>query len=205
MISIFELFSIGLGPSSSHTVGPMRAAYAFTEKLKASGDLSKVSQVTIEVFGSLAFTGMGHATNKALLLGLEANQPETIDPDHFQERFQEITSTHQLILAGAQEITFNPEENLIFNHKDLLPSHSNGMQFCAYDEKKQLIFSENYYSIGGGFVIQDKQELKEQKQADKAFPFPFNTAAELLEICKKENKTIAEIMFINECFLLDAE
>lgn len=198
MISIFDLFSIGVGPSSSHTVGPMRAAYGFVEQLKSQNTFDKVSRLTVEVFGSLAFTGIGHGTEKALLMGLEGELPETVNPDAIDARVEAIRVQRELKLSGTKTITFNIEKDLIFNYDDLLPRHSNGMRFIAYDESNAILFQDNYYSIGGGFIITDIENLSDQHTGADQEPFPFDTAEQLLHHCEKEQKTIAEIMWMNE-------
>lgn len=202
MISIFDLFSIGLGPSSSHTVGPMRAAAKFSQQLIDDDLLAEVSRIKVEVFGSLAHTGHGHATDKAILLGLENNLPSQTEPDHVEARFTAIHQTHTLDLAGKKLIPFEPKTNLVFNYDDLLPLHTNGMRYQAFDNKDQQLISKDYYSIGGGFIISSAEELSpEENNQDDAFPFPFDTANELLTLCQQEGKTIAELVFANEASL----
>ncbi len=201
MISIFDLFSIGLGPSSSHTVGPMRAAARFSQQLLTDSILPQVNKVKVEVFGSLAHTGHGHATDKAILLGLENNLPKDVDPDHVNTRYQAIHETHLINLSGKKFLPFEPATDLVFNYEDLLPIHTNGMRYQAFDEQNNLLLSKDYYSIGGGFIISSEEKLANENKPSTHFPYPFDTASELLALCQRENKTIAEIVFANEASL----
>lgn len=198
MISIFDLFSIGVGPSSSHTVGPMRAACAFAKNLSSQNLLTNTQKVTVELFGSLAHTGKGHATDKAILLGLEGNLPENVDPTFIIPRFEAILSEKSLNLNNQQKIHFDFANEFIFNLKDLLPRHTNGMRFTAYDQNNLVLLQEDYYSIGGGFIITGAENLDSTHTGGENVPYPFDTAEQLLQLCKKHNKTIAEIMFANE-------
>src|SRR5687768_11251734 len=152
-ISVFDLFSIGIGPSSSHTVGPMKAASRFVTDLQFHQLLTQTHRIKAELFGSLAFTGRGHGTDHAVLLGLEGNLPDMINPDIIQPRAQEITQQNQINLAGTHQIPFHVASDLVFNFKDLLPAHTNGLRFTAYDKNDAELSSQIYYSIGGGFII----------------------------------------------------
>jgi len=198
MISTFDLFSIGIGPSSSHTVGPMRAAKDFLiqqEKL-----LEKIASIEMTLYGSLAFTGEGHGTHMALLMGLEGEDPETINPDTTNARVEKIKEENSLNLLGKHNITFDFNKQLILNKKELLDYHSNGMTFKAFDKNKKMIASETYYSTGGGFIINDTQlkQILKKNIAKESVPFPFDSAEELLQLCKKNNCSIAEIVLENE-------
>lgn len=197
-ISIFNLFSIGVGPSSSHTVGPMRAAKAFVEQLEQSNLLTKTHYTVTDLYGSLALTGKGHGTDKAILNGLEGKEPETVDPDQMVPRMETIILEKKLLLLGKHAVDFDVEKHLLFHMTELLPKHSNGMRFSAYDAKNQLLFSKVYYSIGGGFIIteDDTEQSLAQHQAQQ--PYPFETAIQLLEHCKKHNLTIPQLMIENE-------
>jgi L-serine dehydratase len=177
----------------------MRAAYRFCELLRSKDLLKQCNKVTVEIFGSLAHTGDGHVTNKAIVLGLENNLPRLIDPDHLQQRFPEIITSKKLKLADKHFIDFDYDTDFIFNRKELLPLHTNGMRFKAFSNAEKLL-EQDYYSIGGGFVICTEAEL-DGNNDNHDFPFPFDTASELLELCTKENKTIAEIVFANESTL----
>lgn len=196
-ISIFNLFSIGIGPSSSHTVGPMKAANDFAKALATQQLLTKTQSVVIDLYGSLALTGVGHGTDKAVLLGLEGNLPATVDPDYLVPRMQEIISTQQLNLNGQKIISFHREQNLRFHYNETLPQHSNGMRFTAYDENQQSLHMEVYFSVGGGFIVTEA-EYGHQPADIKPLPYPFSTAKELLEQCNKHNLHIRDLMIANE-------
>ena len=198
VISVFDLFSIGIGPSSSHTVGPMKAANEFIKKLGADGHLQNTFRIKIELFGSLAFTGKGHGTDNAILLGLEGYAPDSVDPDRIKPRAEEIILQQTLHLARQQTVTFHVLTDLEFNYKDLLPTHTNGMRFTAFDKNNNPINSEIYYSIGGGFIIKDGETREEHTTT---IPYPFNTAKELLQQCETHHLSIKEIMLANECSL----
>jgi L-serine dehydratase len=205
-ISIFQLFSIGIGPSSSHTVGPMRAALAFLQTLLA---VNEVARVKIELFGSLAFTGKGHGTDYAILMALEGHTPETVDPRSIKPRAQEIIASQDLRLAGEHVIKFNYLDDFIFNFTDLLPMHTNGMRFSAYTDQEDLIASQIYYSIGGGFILTEEQAAHYQTLTEEStFPYPFASGKELIAQCEKHHMSIAQLMLANECSLIagaDAE
>ncbi len=196
-ISLFDLFSIGIGPSSSHTVGPMYAACEFAQSLKNKGLLEKTIQVIVDLYGSLALTGQGHGTDKAILNGLEGKDPENVVPETMLPRMQAIKDTHLLSLNGEKKITFSYKEHLLFHQKDFLPKHSNGMKFSAYDNAHQLLSSQIYYSIGGGFIVTD-EEFGQTESTSKPIPYPFATAEELLSHCRQNKKSISEIMMANE-------
>ncbi|OGT45102.1 MAG: L-serine ammonia-lyase [Gammaproteobacteria bacterium RIFCSPHIGHO2_12_FULL_41_20] len=200
-ISIFNLFSIGIGPSSSHTVGPMKAARAFTLSLQEQCQFDAVQHVQIELFGSLAFTGKGHGTDVAILLGLEGQAPDTVNPSQIRPRAQEIIHESKLHLGGLHSISFNYNNDLIFNFNDLLPMHTNGMRFSAYDQSRKLLFSKIYYSIGGGFILDEQQVAQTQIVPPSSFPYPFQSAKKLLLLCEENNLSIAKIMLANECTL----
>lgn len=196
-ISLFDLFSIGIGPSSSHTVGPMNSANAFINLLEIQNFLQITDKVTVELFGSLALTGKGHGTDKAILNGLEGQHADRADPDFLMLRTKEIYKNHELILNNQKKIHFEPERDLLFLQKELLPKHSNAMRFSAFDAKNNLLLNKIYYSIGGGFIVTD-EEFDNLNKESNCVPYPFSTAAELLELCKKNNFTIAQLMLENE-------
>lgn len=204
-ISVFNLFSIGIGPSSSHTVGPMRAAHAFVTQLQNEKYLGKIAKIKIELFGSLAFTGKGHGTDNAILLGLEGELPESVDPDTTQTRVQKIIDTKRINLMMQQSVAFDYLSDVIFNYKDLLPAHTNGMRFTAYDIHQQSILSSIYYSIGGGFIITGDETDNSSSSSDIHFPYPFAYAQTLIELCEQNNLTISELMLKNECSLRNEE
>ncbi len=198
-ISIFDLFTIGIGPSSSHTVGPMRAARRFVESLAADGLLAGVARVRVELFGSLAMTGKGHGTDRAVLIGLEGETPEAVDPAHIPARVAEIRRGGRIALAGQQEIPFAETTDLVFNRKDLLPVHSNGMRFTAFDATEAVLSERIYYSVGGGFVVNEGATGEDHLVADQTVqPHPFGSAAELLARCEETGKPIWRLMLENE-------
>jgi L-serine dehydratase len=199
-ISVFNLFSIGIGPSSSHTVGPMRAALKFVLSLQNNSLLEKTSFVKSELYGSLALTGKGHATDVAVLLGLEGEAPEGIDPNTVTERIDKIRNSSQLNLLGKKNIIFHESQHLIFHCDKQLPYHPNGMRFTAFDAQRKELFSAVFYSVGGGFIV-DHESAKQDKSLIEnsiQLPYPFKTADVLLEIGRKHNLTINEIMMENE-------
>lgn len=196
-ISLFDMFSIGIGPSSSHTVGPMLAANAFVSLLLQQQVFNSVERVKIELYGSLALTGKGHGTDKAILNGLEGKTPDNVIPETMVPRMREIISSQTLSLGGIRDITFNDDTDFLFLQKELLPKHSNGMRFTAFDKQDTIIASQIYYSIGGGFIC--TAEAFEQNAADSAtVPYPFATAFELLSLCHENKLTIAQLMMANE-------
>lgn len=197
-ISIFDLFSIGIGPSSSHTVGPMYAANAFVNALRTQHLLERTERVKVELYGSLALTGKGHGTDKAILNGLEGREPETVDPTQLVPRMQEILTSHRLNLAGEKSIAFHADTDFPFYQKEVLPKHTNGMRFIAYDQEGNELAKEVYYSVGGGFIVSE-DEYERPKQELSLPPYPFETAATLLQLCQENNLTIAALMMTNEC------
>jgi L-serine dehydratase len=196
-ISLFDLFSIGIGPSSSHTVGPMYAACGFVQSLKKNKLLENISQVRVDLYGSLALTGQGHGTDKAILNGLEGNDPESVIPETMLPRMKAIQDTHKLMLNGEREIIFSYPEHLLFHQKEFLPKHSNGMRFTAYNNENQTLSSQIYYSIGGGFILTD-EEFGNTETSSQPVPYPFATAEQLLTHCRQNNKKISDIMIANE-------
>ncbi|OGT33769.1 MAG: L-serine ammonia-lyase [Gammaproteobacteria bacterium RIFCSPHIGHO2_02_FULL_39_13] len=196
-ISVFDLFSIGIGPSSSHTVGPMRAAYDFLQQ-QSSTEFNDIDAITVRLHGSLAFTGIGHGTNKAILMGLCGELPESIDPFKMDERVETICKTKKLNLLGKHEIHFDHSKDLFFDYQKLLPHHPNGMTFISYDKNKKIIRNDIYYSVGGGFIVSEKQLKNPSEISQHTLPFQFDSAAELLAHCKKQSCSIAELMMKNE-------
>lgn len=196
-ISLFDLFSIGIGPSSSHTVGPMLAAHAFVQDLLTSNKLSHISRIKIELYGSLALTGKGHGTDKAILNGLEGLLPDTVAPESMVPRMQAIIASQKIRLNGTHEIAFNDTFDFLFLQKELLPKHSNGMRFSAFDQRNDCLSSQIYYSIGGGFITTDDNFDKMNDETD-CVPYPFSTAFELLTLCRNHQLSIAQLMMANE-------
>ncbi len=199
-VSTFDLFKIGIGPSSSHTVGPMRAAARFVQRWLADpGHLGQVARIRAEVFGSLALTGRGHGTDKALLLGLEGHQPNAIDPDIIPATLERIRAEKSLRLAGGHAVAFEEKRDLVMNKRQKLPFHTNGMRFTAYDAQDEVIATRDYYSVGGGFVVNQDDAADDRIVADETpLPYPFNSGDELLAQCTRSGLSIAELMFENE-------
>ncbi len=199
-VSVFDLFKIGIGPSSSHTVGPMRAAVRFGERwLAEPGILDRVKRVSCELFGSLALTGRGHGTDKAILCGFEGEWPDRIDPDSIPARLKRIRAEKKLRLLGRHEIAFDEKTDLVFNKRQKLPYHSNGMRFSAFGDNDELLATRDYYSVGGGFVVNQDEAAEDRIVADTTpLPFPFHSGDELLKLCEESGKSIAGIMMENE-------
>ncbi|EKD54492.1 MAG: hypothetical protein ACD_60C00079G0045 [uncultured bacterium] len=200
-ISVFDLFSIGIGPSSSHTVGPMKAAHAFAALLDKNHELIRIERLTIELFGSLAFTGKGHGTDAAILSGLEGAAPDTVDPLILRPRMQEIIVEQKISLFAKQTIPFHYQNDMQFNLKDVLPAHTNGMRFTAYTHDQQILQTNIYYSIGGGFILDEEHAPNPLPSKERAIPYPFTTTQELLMHCEKNKLTIHEVMLANESSL----
>jgi L-serine dehydratase len=199
-VSVFDLFKIGIGPSSSHTVGPMRAAARFVSKwLVDSGDIARVARVRAEVFGSLALTGRGHGTDKAVLMGLEGHLPNLIDPDVIPAALERIRSTRRILIAGQREIAFDEKRDLIMNKRQKLPFHTNGMRFIAYGADDAVLATRDYYSVGGGFVVNQDEAAEDRIVADTTeLAYPFHSGDELLQRCAEAKLTIAQLMLANE-------
>lgn len=195
--SIFDLFKIGVGPSSSHTVGPIVAGNRFIKLLETSGQLEVTARVKIMLYGSLALTGKGHATDTASILGLMALTPVTVDPDNVPAIIEAVHTSKTLHLASKYTIDFNRDNDLIFNCDEFLSQHPNGMMFKAFDSNNQLLTSQTYFSVGGGFVICDN-EFEQSEQASAFLPYPFKNAKELLAHCKRNQLSISKIVLANE-------
>jgi L-serine dehydratase len=198
-ISVFDLFKIGIGPSSSHTVGPMRAARMFADALHRERLLDRVHAVRVELFGSLGATGKGHGSDKAVMLGLEGEAPELIDPATIPDRMAAIRSRKALLLLGTHRIDFNEVDHLVFHRRRALPFHPNGMCFTASDAQGETLCSRTYYSVGGGFVVNDTGTGEQRiKQDDTPLPHPFQSGAELLQRCVTHRLSISALMLENE-------
>ncbi len=199
-VSCFDLFKIGVGPSSSHTVGPMLAAARFVEHhLIQTGDIARTARVQAEVFGSLALTGRGHGTDKAVIMGLEGQIPSTIDPDIIPAALERVRTAQQLQLHGTHTIRFVEKTDLLMNKRDKLPYHTNGMRFRAFDADGELLATRDYYSVGGGFVLNQDEAAEDRIVADVTpLPYPFHSGDELMARCKSEGLSIAQIMMANE-------
>jgi len=200
MISVFELFKIGIGPSSSHTVGPMKAAAAFANGLAGSGLLEKVAAVEVALLGSLAFTGKGHGSDKAVILGLSGEKPESVDLDAAEALVARVRETHALNLAGRRAIAFDPEGAIRFDTLTPAPRHPNTMRFIALNAEGRALADETWLSVGGGFIIRDGAEA-EAFAAEPQLPHPFRSGAELLARAREAKLSIADLMRLNEAAL----
>ncbi len=200
VVSLFQLFSIGVGPSSSHTVGPMRAARQFVLELETLELLEMTDSIKIDLYGSLAMTGEGHATDKAILLGLEGYTPEGIDPNIVDSRVLEIKTEKKINLLSLREIAFDFNMEFVFHKGKRLPYHSNAMKITACDACGNELHSKIYYSVGGGFVVSQDQivQCHHSRNQTVTVPYPFKTCQELLVHCNRENKSIFEIVLENE-------
>lgn len=199
MISVFDLFKVGIGPSSSHTVGPMRAARIFVSGLKADGQLAPVAKLTAELFGSLGATGHGHGSDRAVVLGLAGEAPETVDTGTVEPRVAQVRQGRRLALLGVHDIDFDPAEDVILHRRRTLPYHPNGMIFTAYDTSGATIRQRTYYSVGGGFVVDEQAAGADRIKPDPTVvPYPFNTGAELLAHTRATGLGISDLMLANE-------
>ena len=204
MISIFELFKIGIGPSSSHTIGPMKAADAFVRALAAAGPLSSVARVRVDLYGSLAWTGRGHSTDKAVILGLSGEKPETVDPDRADELVAAIEKTHSLPLGGGTPVAFHAERDIVFDRITKAPHHPNTLRFSAFNAAGETLAEERWCSIGGGFILRE-EDLTSPPAAAVKVPYPFANAAELLDVAAAAGLRIADVIYANELALRPKE
>ncbi len=196
-LSVFDIFKIGIGPSSSHTMGPMNAARHFVELLAERGVLATTAGVSAQLYGSLALTGRGHCTDRAILLGLEGMSPDTLDPAAVEPALQRIRSGGRIRLLGRHEIGFDEALDLLFHFDQVLPGHSNGMRFTAHDDAGAVLAREEYYSVGGGFIVR-AGEAAAADAARPAPPYEFNSAARLLEHGRQTGLEIHELMHARE-------
>jgi L-serine dehydratase len=204
--SLFDLYKIGVGPSSSHTMGPMRAACRFARELESRGLLDGVARVQTELYGSLALTGLGHATDRAVLLGLSGHEPANIDPAAIASTVAGIRSAHQIALAGTHTIAFDEASDLIFNRAQMFPpgaqtQHPNGLRLTAFDAAGAVVDQRTFFSIGGGFITEDGVDASNGKP-QAPIPFPFHSAAELLATAHANELSISQLMLENECALV---
>lgn len=198
-LSVLDLFSVGIGPSSSHTVGPMRAAKRFSEGLEHDGELSAVVRVEAELFGSLGATGRGHGSDKAVVLGLQGQDPETVDTATADDQVAAAALDAELLLAGLHRVDFNYDKDVVLHRRKSLPAHPNGMTFRAMDHAGEVVRERTYYSVGGGFVVDEQAVGADRVVMDETvLPHPFSTADELLAICARERLNISEVMLANE-------
>ncbi|UYW02349.1 L-serine ammonia-lyase [Flavobacterium agricola] len=202
-ISVFDMLKIGIGPSSSHTLGPWRAAEVFIRELRERDLLTKTNKIQIDLYGSLSLTGIGHATDLAVMLGLSGADPEYIPVESIDIIISAIKTKKELYLGNDHIVSFDPETDIIFN-KNFLPFHANGLRFTAYTTGE--IYESYFYSIGGGFVIKEDQDNSASNSAAKReFPYPIDKADELLKYCLSNNKKVSEIVYENELSLRSAE
>jgi L-serine dehydratase len=200
-ISVLDLFKIGIGPSSSHTVGPMRAAFRFAQSLAEGGLLPRVARVQTDLYGSLALTGRGHATDKAVILGLQGQRPDEVDPDRIPDLVSAVRDANRLPVAGAHPIPWDEARDLRFHRQEFLPTHPNGMRFTACSADGRALASTEYYSVGGGFVVSRAEAEAGETGATpppRAVTYPFGTAAELLELGRRHRLSVADVLRANE-------
>ncbi|GAA0578985.1 L-serine ammonia-lyase [Actinomadura livida] len=198
-ISVFDLFKIGIGPSSSHTGGPMAAAHRFAEGLRRDGLLAGTASVRVTLYGSLGLTGKGHGSDKAVILGLEGDRPELVDVDQVDDRLGKIRESGALRLLDDHEIPFAVGEHLVFERKESLPGHPNGMRFTALDAAGDELRARVYYSVGGGFVVDETATGADRiKSDDTVLPHPFDTGTGLLERCRETGLSVSALMMENE-------
>ena len=212
MTSLFDLYKIGVGPSSSHTMGPMRAACRFAGELTGRHVLDRVERVRVELFGSLALTGLGHATDRAVLLGLAGNEPASIDPALIESTVGKIRSLKLIQLAGTRPIAFDEARDLIFHREQMFPpgahmQHPNGLRLSAFDAAGTKLDERTFFSVGGGFITEDASAEPvgaetSQSKAQRSIPFPFHSAAELLSTAHANELSISQLMLENECALV---
>jgi L-serine dehydratase len=196
-LSVFDIFKLGIGPSSSHTVGPMRAARRFAEALVAQGRAADVATLTVELFGSLGFTGRGHGSDLAVTLGLLGEAPETVDPDVVPERMASVAANGFVALCGGARVPFRPDRDIVFHRRGTLPLHSNGLRFTARDLRGAELLSRVYYSVGGGFVV-GADGAPEEPDAAPSLPHPFDTGAQLLALAAARGLDVSTLMLENE-------
>lgn len=197
-ISVFDLFSVGIGPSSSHTVGPMRAANRFLSDLHGAQMVNATADIRVDLYASLAATGSGHGTMSAILLGLEGMEPETVDIDDMEKRLAEIRGSGSIRLAGGHEVALT-EAEMILRPLTTLPFHPNAMTLTALSATKEALYTETYFSIGGGFIVTEKESrTAEERSAVESSAFSFGSAAELLELTKTRKASISDIMLAFE-------
>jgi L-serine dehydratase len=206
--SLFELFKIGIGPSSSHTVGPMRAALRFAHTLDSANLLHRTSRVIVDLYGSLALTGIGHGTDRAILLGILGEAPDSVDPAQIEAKLTAIRTRGTLSLLNRTIIPFLEPQHLLFHRDQMYPtpgivSHPNGMRFTAFDNTGVILAEEIFYSIGGGFIVSEAERTAESTSSNRIVPYPFRSASDLLATAQQHNLTIAQLLLSNEVALLN--
>ncbi|QOT76358.1 L-serine ammonia-lyase [Cupriavidus basilensis] len=198
-VSVFDLFKVGIGPSSSHTVGPMRAALMFVQGLARDGLLPQVASVRVELYGSLGATGRGHGTDKGVILGLLGEAPDTIDPDTIDLRLAALRASRTLSLLGTHPVPFVEKEHIVFYRREAMAEHPNGMKFHAFNAGGERIREGRYLSVGGGFIITAGAANTHILEADQQLPHPFRSGRAMLEMAAASKKSIARLMMENEC------
>jgi L-serine dehydratase len=198
-VGVFDLFKLGVGPSSSHTMGPMTAAARFAARLRAAGLLARAARVETRLYGSLALTGKGHHTDRAVILGLMGEEPATLDPDAGEAALRAVAAEGRLTLGGDQPIGFDPERDIVWARRERLPQHPNALTFTAYGAAGERLMSRTFFSVGGGFV-RDEDEIARNApdEAGGPVPHPFESAADLLAQARAANLSIAQLMMQNE-------
>ncbi|KPU98599.1 serine dehydratase [Variovorax paradoxus] len=197
MLSAFDIFKIGIGPSSSHTVGPMRAALLFARSLEQRGLLARVARLRVDLFGSLGATGHGHATDQGVILGLFGDAPDTVRPETVQPRLEALRRTGTLMLLGTTPIAFDRVRDIVFRGEESLPEHPNAMRFTAFATDDAVLAEGGYFSVGGGFVVEGGQAVAQT--AAVAVPHPFSTGDELMAQCRENGLSVAALVLRNEC------
>ena len=204
-VSIFDIFKVGIGPSSSHTTGPMRAARLFVNDLAEAGLLERIARIGVQLYGSLALTGRGHCTDRAVILGLAGDSPETVDPDSIEERLDAIRSSGRLPLPNGRDIEFDEPMDVLFHYDQVLPEHPNGLRFTALDADGETLASGEFYSVGGGFVVRAGEEGEGSEAGVADCPLAFGSADELLEMAESRGQRLAEFMLDYEAHWRPAE
>jgi L-serine dehydratase len=202
-LSVFDLFKVGIGPSSSHTVGPMRATRLFALRLSHDGRLTHTARLSVELYGSLGATGKGHGSDKAVLLGLMGHEPDTVDVDAIPALLAAVQQTQSILLLGQHRLAFDVAQDVVFHKRQSLPFHPNGLRCSAFDGQGQLLWAHEYYSVGGGFVVSEDvaaDGLKQKRIAPDTtvLPHPFHSGADLLRLTSELGCSMAELMRCNE-------
>ncbi|PKG56354.1 L-serine ammonia-lyase [Shewanella sp. Choline-02u-19] len=207
MISVFDMFKIGIGPSSSHTVGPMKAGNIFIKDLTKQGLFETIDELRSELFGSLGQTGKGHGTGKAVILGLMGEAPDTVDTDKIDAILENVSNNEKLLLSDGREVKFSRANGVTYHRRKSLPAHANAMTLYAYTDGK-CIYERTYYSVGGGFIL-DEDEIKAQDASPatpiKSAPYDFESAQQLLELCTENGFSISSLMMANELSINDSD
>lgn len=204
MISVFDMFKIGIGPSSSHTVGPMKAGKVFIEHLETTGKLNQVDELRSELFGSLGQTGKGHGTGKAVILGLMGEAPETVNTDNIDNILNTVAQTQQLMLSNGKAVIFSKDNGITYHRRKSLPAHANAMTLYAFS-KGECLYERTYYSVGGGFILDEDEIVNTESPASpiQSAPYDFDSAAELLALCTEHGLSISSLMLANELSISD--